>query len=113
MNYASLSMEVLKHCNPREMERLQREGKLEETIKEAEEFFDDQEISMVRQMTKDLPENLPFMERIQKMNQARDAAREIVSQNLAEFWKSIEYDAEDPSEDEDGIEITTYDGWML
>ena len=89
MRYTEMSKELLKNQNPPELERLQREGKLDEVLQEAQKTFSQQEADIVREMTQDLPEDLPYQKRVQEMNRAQNVAREMAAADLQEFWQSV------------------------
>ncbi len=88
-DYAEMAKFLLEKKNPHELARLKEEGILEEVLRDVQETFSQEEADIVREMTKDLPQDLPYMERVQEMNRAQSVAREITAADLAEFWQSI------------------------
>ncbi|TWJ13517.1 hypothetical protein [Geobacter argillaceus] len=88
MSYREMSKTLLQQENPRELKRLKEAGILEQTVVEVGELFDDQEQTIVEQMTADLPAGMSDLERTQEENMARIVAREVTAHDLAEFWRS-------------------------
>lgn len=88
MTYRDMSKTLLKTENSEELKRLQKAGILEQTLEGVDELFDDQEQTIIEQITADLPDDLTEEERTQEMNRARMVAREVGASDLAEFWRS-------------------------
>ena len=89
MSYADMTKTLLETQNPQELQRLKAVGILDEVLKETEAVYGQQEADIVREMTQDLPADLPYQERVQAMNRAQSVAREITSADLTEFWQSV------------------------
>lgn len=88
MNYAEMSTSLLKTENPDELKRLKDEDLLDDVMREVQQSGVEEEERIIQQMTKDLPEDLPYLERVREMNRARSVAQEIVASDTAEFWRS-------------------------
>ena len=88
MTYRDMSKTLLHTEKPQELKRLQEAGILEQTLDEVTDLFDDQEQTIIEQMTADLADDLTELERVQEINRARMVAREVGANDLAEFWRS-------------------------
>jgi len=88
MSYREMSKTLLNQ-HPEEKKHLQEAGILDQALDEVSGLFNDQEQTIIAQMTSDLPADLPYQERVQEMNRARSVAREVVAADLAEFWASM------------------------
>ncbi len=85
--YSQMSREFLKTNNPEELERLKKEGKLQEFEKDLTDLYEDQEQTIVEQMTKDLPEN--YEDRAVSLKQAKMVAREQSRADMKEFLQGL------------------------
>ena len=84
--YREMAMEYLQRNYPQDLERMKKEGALEEYLEGIEQDYRVTEKSIFNKMTKELPED--DLKRKQEINRARDVAREVSSSYLNEFVSS-------------------------
>ena len=85
--YAQTAKTFLQKNNKQELARLEKEGKLDQFMKDTEELFGDQEQTIIHQMTRDLPDE--YLERVRSQNMARMVAREVTNNDMTEFLKNL------------------------
>ena len=85
--YSQMTQVFLQQNNKQELARLEKEGTLDQFINDVEELFGDQEQLIIRQMSKNLPDE--YLERVRSLQQAEMVARETTTQDLTEFLKNL------------------------
>lgn len=89
--YAEMAKTLLKSENPEELNRLHADGTLNETMQEIQEFFSQQEYELARQMNAEIDKEkqLSQQELLGRRNMAAMCAREIASNDMTEFLRSL------------------------
>ena len=85
--YSQMTQVFLQQNNKQELARLEEEGTLDQFMNDVEELFGDQEQLIIRQMSKNLPDE--YLERVRSLQQAEMVARETTTQDLTEFLKNL------------------------
>jgi len=85
--YSQMTQVFLQQNNKQELARLEKEGTLDQFMNDVEELFGDQEQLIIRQMSKNLPDE--YLERVRSLQQAEMVARETTTQDLTEFLKNL------------------------
>ncbi len=89
-NYSEASEILLQSENPKELDRLKKEGLLDQVMKENQRVFSQQEQDLTDQIISNLPKDLSEQERIGRENMARMTAREVAMHDMTEFWESVD-----------------------
>lgn len=88
-NYRDMALILLQTEKPQELARLKSQGLLEDVLNETQQSGQEEEEALVRQMAADLPSNLPYLQRVQALNNARSVAQEMVAKDTTDFWRGI------------------------
>ena len=86
-NYKQMTLTYLEQNNPQELTRLKTENELTEFLNLMEEQYEDQEQTIIRQMSENLPDE--YLERVKSLEQAQMVAEETTTQHLTEFLTSL------------------------
>jgi hypothetical protein len=86
-NYKQMTLTYLEQNNPQELTRLKTENELTEFLNLMEEQYEDQEQTIIRQMSENLPDE--YLERVRSLEQAKMVAEETTTQYLTEFLASL------------------------
>jgi len=74
--YSQTAKAFLQRNNPQELVRLEKEGKMAQFVEDLDELFEDQEQTIIDQMTKNLPDK--YLERVRSQNMSRMVARDWI-----------------------------------
>jgi hypothetical protein len=86
-NYKQMTLTYLERNNPQELANLKKEGDLTKFLGMMEEQYEDQEQTIIRQMSENLPDK--YLERVSRLEQAKMVAEETTTQHLTEFLASL------------------------
>jgi hypothetical protein len=86
--YREMTVTYLQKTDPQDLERMRREGTLEEFLKGMEADYANIEKTVYKQMTEDLPADP--IKRAQTIDRARTVAREAATSQLSEFLESLD-----------------------
>lgn len=81
--YRQAAKAYLERNNPKELNRLESEGKTAEFLRDLEQNYSEQESLIIEQMTQNLPDDP--IERAKALNMAKMVAREVSMNDLSEF----------------------------